>query len=71
MLSKIIYVFLCFQVQKIIDQCILFVYTHFTGRSGSDFGSAYLAGRLSKDGGKTWTQENMLLVENKRTGFQP
>jgi len=47
------------------DGRILFIYSHFTGRSGSDFGSAYLAGRFSKDGGKTWTNEDIVVVENE------
>ena len=32
---------------------ILFIYSHYTGGSSSDFAPAYLAGRFSDDGGKT------------------
>ncbi len=46
------------------DGRILFAYTHFTG-SGSDFGTAHIAGRYSADGGRTWTGEDTLLLENQ------
>ena len=36
------------------DGRLLFVYTHFTG-GGGDHSSAYLAGRYSSDGGKSWS----------------
>src|SRR6185437_10612835 len=36
---------------------ILFIYSHFTGKSGSDFGHGYLASRYSEDSGKTWSKE--------------
>lgn len=39
------------------DGRILFVYSHYTGTSGSDHGSSYLAGRYSSDKGKTWTED--------------
>ncbi len=45
------------------DGRILFVYTHFTG-SGSDFGSAHLAGRYTSDRGKTWT-DDAIVVPNE------
>ena len=35
---------------------ILFIYSHFAGASGGDFGNAYLASRYSDDKGKTWSQ---------------
>jgi len=47
------------------DGRILFVYSHFTGSSSGDFGSAYLAGRYSGDGGKTWDSESTLIVEQE------
>ncbi|CAG5018566.1 hypothetical protein DYBT9275_06027 [Dyadobacter sp. CECT 9275] len=47
------------------DGRILFVYSHYTGKSTSDHAPAYLAGRFSKDGGKTWTQEDQLIVERE------
>jgi len=46
------------------DGRVLFVYTHFTG-GGGDHDSAYLAGRYSADNGRTWTQEDRLIVENE------
>ncbi len=46
------------------DGRILFAYTHFTG-GGGDHDAAHLAGRYSSDGGKTWTREDRLLVQNE------
>jgi sialidase-1 len=46
------------------DGRILFVYTHFTG-SASDHGAAHLAGRFSSDGGRTWTQEDQVILPNE------
>ncbi len=46
------------------DGRILFVYTHFTG-SASDHGEAFLAGRFSDDGGRTWTSEDTLILPNE------
>ncbi len=37
------------------DGRILFVYSRYTGDSSSDHAPAFLAGRYSADGGKTWT----------------
>jgi len=45
------------------DGRILFVYTHFLG-GAADHSSAYLAGRYSSDGGKTWTQKDQTIIEN-------
>ncbi|MCA9003991.1 MAG: exo-alpha-sialidase [Planctomycetaceae bacterium] len=45
------------------DGRILFVYTHFIG-GAADHSSAYLAGRYSSDGGKTWTQQDETIIEN-------
>ncbi|MEO9004610.1 MAG: sialidase family protein, partial [Ginsengibacter sp.] len=47
------------------DGRILFVYSHYTGTSGSDHGNAYLAGRYSSDKGKTWTQEDVKIVDQE------
>lgn len=47
------------------DGRILFVYSHYTGTSTSDHAPAYLAGRFSSDGGKTWTQQDQLIVERE------
>ncbi len=49
---------------KLNDGRILFVYTHFTEGSG-DHASAYLAGRFSEDGGKIWTQDDVLILPNE------
>ena len=46
------------------DGRILFVYTHFTG-GGGDHSAAHLAGRYSSDGGRTWTQEDRMIVPNE------
>lgn len=44
---------------------ILFLYTHFTGKSGGDHAPAYLAARSSSDGGRTWTKEDRVVVRNE------
>ncbi len=49
---------------KLRDGKILFIYTHFTAGSG-DHASAYLAGRLSNEGGKIWTTEDILVLPNE------
>ena len=49
------------------DGRVLFVYSHYTGNSDSDHGSAYLAGRYSSDNGKTWTTEDKLIVQQEGT----
>jgi hypothetical protein len=46
---------------NIDDHRILFVYTHFTVGTG-DAASAYLAGRWSSDGGKTWDAHDQTIV---------
>ncbi|MBN1900192.1 exo-alpha-sialidase [Candidatus Sumerlaeota bacterium] len=46
------------------DGNLLFVYTHFTG-GADDHDKAYLAGRYSKDGGLTWTAEDVTIVSNE------
>ncbi|WP_339713192.1 sialidase family protein [uncultured Kriegella sp.] len=46
------------------DGRILFVYTHFTSGDG-DHAKAYLAGRYSDDGGKTWTQNDVTILPNE------
>lgn len=45
------------------DGRILFVYTHFL-EGAADHSSAYLAGRYSSDGGKTWTRKDQTIIEN-------
>ena len=47
------------------DGRILFVYSHYTGNSDSDHGSAYLAGRYSSDNGKSWTTEDNVIVQQE------
>lgn len=44
------------------DGSILFVYSHYTGTSSDDHGNAFLAGRFSTDGGKTWSAEDKMIV---------
>lgn len=43
---------------------ILFIYTHFTEGSG-DNAHAYLASRYSDDDGRTWTEEDIAIVQNE------
>lgn len=47
------------------DGRIMFIYSHYTGSSSSDHAPAYLAARFSDDGGKTWTQNDEIIVENE------
>ncbi len=47
------------------DGKILYIYSRFTGKSSSDFGSSDLAARWSDDGGKTWTPEDKIVVTNE------
>lgn len=47
------------------DGKILFVYSRYTGTSSSDHASAYLAGRISADGGKTWTKDDRIIVSKE------
>ena len=44
---------------------ILFVYTHYTGSSGSDNDSAYLAARYSDNNGKTWSRDGEKIIEQE------
>jgi Neuraminidase (sialidase) len=44
---------------------ILMVYSHYTGKSSSDHANAYLASRISKDGGKTWSDKDQLVIANE------
>ncbi len=46
------------------DGRLLLAYTRFTGRD-MDGGSACIASRLSSDGGRTWTREDRVLVDNE------
>ncbi len=49
---------------KLKDGRILFVYTHFTG-GAADHASAFLAGRYSHDGGRTWSGDDVVVVPNE------
>ena len=51
------------------DGRILFVYTHFTD-GAADHSSAFLAGRYSSDGGKTWTAEDETIMPNDATAAE-
>jgi predicted neuraminidase len=44
---------------------ILFIYSHFTGNSGGDFGNAYLACRYSTDQGRTWSVKDQIIVKQE------
>ncbi len=46
------------------DGRIMFIYSHFTG-GGSDHAAAHLAARFSSDGGKTWTKNDVVVVERE------
>jgi sialidase-1 len=48
------------------DGRVFFVYSHYTGTSGDDNATAYLAGRYSADKGKTWS-EDITVVEQEGT----
>jgi sialidase-1 len=47
------------------DGRILFVYSRYTGMSGGDNASAFLAGRFSSDGGITWSSEDDTIVRQE------
>ena len=47
------------------DGRIMFIYSHYTAGQGSDHDPAQLCGRYSSDGGKTWTVQDRLIVENE------
>ena len=47
------------------DGRILFIFSRYTGSSSSDHAPAYLAGRFSDDGGKTWSKEDVTVLENE------
>ncbi len=49
---------------RLKDGRILFAYSHFTGGSDDDAAS-HIAVRASKDGGRTWTQQDEILVPNE------
>lgn len=47
------------------DGRILFVYTHYTGESTDDHAPAFLAGRYSADGGKTWSDQDEVILKGE------
>ena len=49
---------------RLKDGRLLLVYTHFTS-GAADHATAYLAGRISKDAGKTWSEKDTIVVANE------
>lgn len=47
------------------DGRLLYIYTHYYGKSSSDHGTAYLASRVSTDRGNTWSKEDELVLGNE------
>jgi sialidase-1 len=47
------------------DGKLLYIYTHYYGKSSSDHATAYLASRISSDRGKTWSQMDELTLQNE------
>lgn len=50
---------------KLKNGDILFIYSHYYGESTSDHATAYLASRISKDGGDTWSNSDEIVIENE------
>ena len=49
---------------RLKDGRVLLVYTHFTS-GAADHATAFLAGRISEDAGKTWTEQDTIVVANE------
>jgi Neuraminidase (sialidase) len=49
---------------RLQDGRLLFVYSHFTG-GGGDHDRAFLAGRMSSDDGRTWSDKDEIIVERE------
>ncbi len=47
------------------DGRILFAYTKFVGKSGGDHGRAIICTRESKDGGRTWSKRDQILLKDE------
>ncbi|MGJ7029741.1 sialidase family protein [Niabella hirudinis] len=47
------------------DGRILFIYSRYTGNNSGDHSPAYLAGRYSADGGKTWTAQDAKIIDQE------
>ena len=50
---------------KLTDGRLLYVYSHYSGRSWNDDATADLTARVSNDQGKTWGEDQMLLAHDK------
>lgn len=44
---------------------ILFIYSHYTGKASGDHDPAFLASRISADGGKTWSADDKVVIEKE------
>ncbi len=47
------------------DGRILYIYSHYVKGTGGDHDPAYLASRVSSDGGRTWSKESVEVVANE------
>lgn len=47
------------------DKRLLYVYSKYMGQGSGDHAPAILAGRFSADGGKTWTQNDEVIIERE------
>jgi len=47
------------------DGSVLFAYSHYVKGSGGDHDPAYIASRVSKDGGRTWSAKSEKVIENE------
>jgi len=47
------------------DGHVLFAYTHYYGESWGDAATARICGRYSSDGGRTWSGDDAVIVENE------
>jgi Neuraminidase (sialidase) len=50
---------------KLKDGRLLLIYSRFTSDGAADSGAASLAARYSSDGGRTWTRQDEIVVENE------
>jgi sialidase-1 len=51
--------------EALADGRLLFAYSRYYGTDGADHGAAQICGRYSADGGRSWTTEDTILVENE------
>ena len=47
------------------DGRIVFIYSHYYGKEGRDHSPARLCARYSSDGGRTWTADDVVVLENE------